>query len=215
MKINTRKIKGRMDVHSRENQSIKLIRRVYIPVSSDSLKRTACQILYFSALTIFTTMRRKFVKKKTASFACTHGLAWTGWAYRSRERQRSSCMKLSGGRVGCQGRTTGLDATCDDLDLRGSSRAGVTSSPSSIATAFLSVRFLRRISWISRPNSLLTIFETSHFHSLSLSLSLQTPFSRSSTSFVSRVTTIHRRASSDIPHSWFTSVCFIVSCRQC
>lgn len=153
MKINTRKIKGRMDVHSRENQSIKLIRRVYIPVSSDSLKRTACQVLYFSALTIFTTMRRKFVKKKTASFACTHGLAWTGWAYRSRERQRSSCMKLSGGRVGCQGRTTGLDATCDDLDLRGSSRAGVTSSPSSIATAFLSVRFLRRISWISRPNA--------------------------------------------------------------
>ena len=64
-----------MDVHSRENQSIKLIRRVYIPVSSDSLKRTAFQVLYFSALTIFTTMRRKFVKKKTASFACTHGLA--------------------------------------------------------------------------------------------------------------------------------------------
>lgn len=214
MKINTRKIKGRMDVHSRENQSIKLIRRVYIPVSSDSLKRTACQILYFSALTIFTTMRRKFVKKKTASFACTHGLAWTGWAYRSRERQRSSCMKLSGGRVGCQGRTTGLDATCDDLDLRGSSRAGVTSSPSSIATLFSPFGFFDEYPEFLVP-TLLTIFETSHFHSLSLSLSLQTPFSRSSTSFVSRVTTIHRRASSDISHSWFTSVCFVVSCRQC
>lgn len=75
MKINTQKIKDRRDVYSREDQSIKLVRRVYVPVSFDCLKRAACRVLYFSALAIFTTIRRKFVKKKTASFACTHSLA--------------------------------------------------------------------------------------------------------------------------------------------